>query len=481
MGKSPRGMKEELMIANRRERSADRMHIALMLVSCLVAVCFLVLRPDDASNDFHGHLAYLNHIQREPFSPFGYTGRESWHPPTYYYLAALSEHLGAWFGLRPLKGARIFSIVLYLTYLHFGLRTFRLLFTGRVLWCASLLFIAWPSNFEMSTRINSDSAVIPVYAAVQFYLIRSVLRGDRKDSLRALAVSFVGLVFKTSALVPVAIACLVTTGMFVVARARNPQALQGIRPRWGVTLLCVFLLCVGINCSRLIVYQWQGIEASALHLGGKRPNPLSAANLMALRPWRLVENPFAELSPARCSAAEYAFKTAIFTEQPWLGKGRFLGRIWIVLVLFQLLVTGVCFARRAPVYGGRALMWIRQRRSNAHICAGVQRETGAVDRGREGAELVRWAVLLGLALFPVMALLVFSWKQNWTVCGSYRFVHASLVAWIGLLLMPASTLPDERREGNFLSYLGWLGAFALTTWALVCLLLKLFRPILQWN
>lgn len=464
-----------------RGKGWPKFHVTLLLVSLLVAVCFLFLRPDGASNDFQGHLAYLRHIQSSPWSPFEYTGRESWHPPTYYYVAAFSERMGSWAGLKPLKGARILSIVLFLLYIHFGLRTFRLLFRGRILWCASLLFVVWPSNFEMSTRINSDSALIPIYAAVQFYLIRAALQGDLKDCFRALCASFVGLIFKTSALVPVALACLTTVVMFAITRARNPEVLQGLRARWGFMVVLTFLVCVGINCSRLLVYTWQGIDASTFHLGGNRPNPLTVSELMALRPWRLFEDPFVELSPWRCSAAEYAFKSAIFTEQPWLGKGKFLGRMWTVVAFLQLVVVGIYLVRRAPSLAGRAMRLFARCYVHGRTDVPLPGEKDTSESTVADAEFVRWAILLPLALLPVAALLVFAWRQHWTVCGSYRFVHASLVAWIALLLMPAYTLFDDRCERPTLSRVAWLGAFTLMVWGIACLFLKMFRPFIGWN
>jgi hypothetical protein len=195
----------------------------------------------------------------------------------------------------------------------------------------------------------------------------------------------------------------------------------------------------------------------------------------------MFETPFVELSPTRCSAAEYAFKSAIFTEQPWMGKGKFLGRIWVALVLFQLLVTMLCLARRVPVFGRRAMMWIRRTDDAAQTVTAEQRVEGPVGSESERAELVRWSALLVVAFFPVVALLVFAWKQNWTVCCSYRFVLASLVAWIGLLLMPVFPITHERREGSLLPSIGWLGAFTLMTWGTMCLVLKIFRPLLGWN
>ena len=460
----------------------DRLHTALLLVAFGIAICFLFLRPDNTSNDFNGHVAYLNHLQLQPLDPFSYTGRESWHPPTYYYLAAFAEEIGSRIGLSPLKGARVFSVVLFVLYIHFALRTFRLLFDGRTLWCASVLFIVWPSNYEMSTRLNSDVVLFPVYAAVQFYLLRSVLLGDIQDSLRALCISFGGLLFKTSALVPVAEACLVTAGMCIVLLRRDPHKLKGVLSRWGPTLLLTIVVSVCVNCSRPIVYKLYGIDRPVSHLGGKKSQPLSLTSLAAFRPWRVWENPFSDFNFTRCTAVEFAFKTALFTEQHSLGKGKFLGRMWIVLVFFQLLVAGIYLARRIPVCARRGIGWVRgatisRRSSECSERMPVEME----GRGTNDAELLRCGMLVVLALFPVMAILVFAWKQNLTVCSNYRFVQASLVAWVGLLFMPAYNFMGKHGTQSIGERVAWYGGFTLMTWGIVCVLLKIFHPILGWN
>lgn len=457
-------------------------HTALLAVALSVAVVFLFLRPDTVSNDFGGHLAYLNHIRQEPLSPFGYTGRESWHPPTYYYLTAISEQVGSWLGLRPLRGARLFSIFLYVLYVHFALRSFHLLFQGRMWWCASLLFIAWPSNYELSSRLNSDAALLPIYSAVQFYVLRSVFAANLQDSLRALSVSCVGLLFKTSALVPFAVASVFTVGLSGWLRMRSPERLHRVSRLWIPALIVTFLLCVSVNMSRPVAYWWSGIRHKVSHLGGQQRHVLNATQLLAFRPSNAWENPFSDPRYNKSSALEFAFKSALFTEQPSMGRGKFLGRMWVVLILFQFFIVFVALVRCAPGVVRRGLMLLERSKAAGRLIWDEDENKLSEDypEGRKPA-LLRWGILAVLALLPIIGLLVFTWKQNWVVCSNFRFVQASLVAWIGLLLMPAYGCTNDCQRGALLGRIGWLGAFTITTWGIVCLLLKAFRPWLGWG
>ena len=464
------------------ERAHMWAHTALLAVALSVAVVFLFLRPDTVSNDFGGHLAYLNHIRQEPLSPFGYTGRESWHPPTYYYLTAISEQVGSWLGLRPLRGARLFSIFLYVLYVHFALRSFHLLFQGRMWWCASLLFIAWPSNYELSSRLNSDAALLPIYSAVQFYVLRSVLAANLQDSLRALSVSCVGLLFKTSALVPLAVASVFTAGLSVWLRIRPPEKVSRVSRLWMPGLIVTFLLCVSVNISRPVAYWWSGSRQTVSHLGGQQSRVLNTTQLLAFRLWNTWDNPFSDFRYNRSSALEFAFKSALFTEQPSMGKGKFLGRMWVVLILFQFLIVFVALARYAPGVVRRSLRLGEPSQSPPRVLWDeAESKFGTGESDSRNYALLRWGVLAVLALLPIVGLLVFTWKQNLVVCSNFRFVQASLVAWIGLLLMPAYGCKNDCQRRALLGRIGWLGAFTITTWGIVCLLLKAFRPWLGWG
>jgi hypothetical protein len=458
----------------KKERNKLTIIGVFLAIAVITSLLMLFLRPDVMGNDFSGHKAYLVHVFSNPLDPFSYTGSESWHPPSYYYLTAAGATLGEALGWSALKSARLVSTILYLIYIYFGLLTLRLCLSGWGLMAGALLLILWPSNLELATRLNSDTGVFPVYAATQYYLTRAFVRGQFNDCLRALAIAFLGLTIKTSALVPVALALLAMVGWRLLHRG-SPTPLPNISTGTILKLLALLVVCVSINTSRLIFADSSRSAALSNHLGGSSSQSFSLSELLAFRPDRLIEDPFTHQPFAGSSVLEFMFRTALFTERPFFGEGRLGGQMWICLVLLQLVLLSICISAHAP----KVIRYARDRYGEGRN----SRTADMSDATRSPNSNQDWAVaifLLALCGVAVGSLLGFAVLKRWIVCANYRFVQPSIIAWIALVFVPLQGAWTRPENGCGVGGARRLSAASLSLGALVIFLLKTTRLLPGW-
>lgn len=446
-------------------------HALFMLVALGICLCFLFFKPGQNGNDLKGHHDYLAHIKQNPWDPFGYTSLESWHPPTYYYFGALFDSVVAPLHVKGLSGRRLLSIALYLIYIHFGLRTLRMFLSGSSLIIASILLVVWPSNAELATRFNSDSAVFPIYAAAQFYVARGFLKGCGSDYCRAIAVSLLGLALKTSALAPLFLALVGVSCGLLAGRVRIPADARQ-RTRWELAIVACLLIGATINGSRWLYYQAYDIQLPIKHIGGRGPDPLPLREISAFNPLSLLASPLSVGAPRSNSALEFAFKTALFTEHPSLGTYRVaLGRAWVALVLAQLLMLIVLVAQKCA----SAIRSLKASQAAAEPLARSARNLAA-----RLAPPDAWPLLIMLAV-PVASLVAFTWVKQWFVCANYRFVQPSIVAWIILLVLPLEPSGLTAAASPRVQRFARLGCYALLYWALVSMIFKIFLLNRGWT
>ena len=461
------GEPEALLAKHQRDLKIQRF---LFVIAALSSLWMLHIRPDAMGNDFSGHKAYLQHLQNNPFDPFAYTNHESWHPPTYYYIAGVAAKIGEALGWSAVKGARLISAILYLIYIYFGFLSLRLFLSGWALVASSVLLIAWPSNLELATRVNSDAAIYPIYAATQYYVMRAFLSDRFNDCMRALAISFVGLAFKSSALVPVSIAA-VATGCWLIINCRSWRHRKFISRRTICALVGLFCIGVSINASRFISAKFLGTPISPFYLGGVRTEVFSFFDLLALRPYRLIETPFSQPPFIGSSVMEFALRTAVFTEYPFFTQYRVLAQVLIAGIVLQLVTIAIYLISLVPA----VIRWLRSRCVRACASA-ASSEDLACHRGDSGAadqECLGVLILLMLVSIAVGSLLVFTLLRHWIVCANYRFVQPSIIAWIALVFLPLQGSWRRSKRGAGLWMLWYLGATVLTLVALAIFLLKI--------
>lgn len=121
------------------------------------------LRTHDVGLD-GGHLGYATWIADRLSLPKASDGWTYYHPPLYYILAALVLRTADLLSISRPEALQIFSLVLWLVFLHAAAACLRLSLRGRECWLliATTALVLWPSGIIHSIRIGND---VPTYAA----------------------------------------------------------------------------------------------------------------------------------------------------------------------------------------------------------------------------------------------------------------------------------------------------------------------------
>ena len=114
-----------LYFAMRRELGC---RTAILLALCLLYTGYWYGFHSDYAytNDMMYHVKYTRSLQRDIFGYLRYVAEESWHPPSYYMLAAL--YLRVFEGLTNIDtfpAMRLLSVPMFMAYMLYSLRTLR--------------------------------------------------------------------------------------------------------------------------------------------------------------------------------------------------------------------------------------------------------------------------------------------------------------------------------------------------------------------
>jgi len=160
----------------------------LFLTAVLIWILYAVkLHYSFFSYDTEGHLAYVQYLFRTGQAPISSGGWSFYHPSLYYRFISVfwkMVNFGGGFGEAALmKLAQMFSLVLFILYGYFSLKTvdlfFRCLrgpinikFVSIAYFSSVALFLFWPSNAVFSVRFGND-ILFNFFYALSFYFISS--------------------------------------------------------------------------------------------------------------------------------------------------------------------------------------------------------------------------------------------------------------------------------------------------------------------
>lgn len=266
------------------------------------------------TNDLDGHLAYLRYMSDRWNHPYGYAWKESFHPPLYYFFAGMAYKLASTTGLlHPLLAVRMFSLLLYLTFCCYGLRTLREAITRENLpyYIGCLLVVFWPSSILFATRINNDIALATVWAAAFYYLARG--HRERSTTDLYLAITLTGLAFmiKSTAFIIAAIVGSVILCVLLSGRI----AWRSLKSK-GFTL-SVLLLLLGITVSfGRLIYTSFDPDAAQTHFGGARHDPADLHHFLTFSAAQFVREPFITFY-SEPGFLNYFLKTMLYGQFSW--------------------------------------------------------------------------------------------------------------------------------------------------------------------
>jgi|GEM_PF-3422783 len=238
------------------------------------------------TNDLGGHINYIRYIASNPFDPYGYNGRERWHPPLYYYFAGLVYRISSGlFTVDPLSSVRVFSLALYQIFCWYGLRTLCVIIKNKTpaFYAGVALIIFWPVSILMATRINNDIAMYAAWSASFYYLTVWYTEPTLHRFRYVVATLAICLMIKSNAVIPVGIASATLfyslikqkiSWRYFIAKAQLVNAI-------------LFLFGVFINIGRLLFR-----EESNLHFGGAGGGVVTFASLFGFNLAYFIDHPF---------------------------------------------------------------------------------------------------------------------------------------------------------------------------------------------
>lgn len=302
------------------------------LLSALFCYSFwLHIYPSSGyTNDLNGHIAYAKFMAENWSQAYQYRGPEFFHPPFYYFIAGkLIDFMSADAFINPFLFWRLLSLTCFLTFCFFGLKTIELFFVHKkaILLTTSLIFLFWPLNIIMASRISNDIPQYAAWAAIFYYLFRWLKNEQLKDLAIAIVALGIAFIIKTNAAIPAAI----ILSLVFIHLIKNKNLQSFLKNPSIVHAVLFLLLGLLLNQGRLIHDYILNQTDLAAHLGAGSNDPVSWQHFLGINLKNLFDKPYAHLDPYS-HFLNYFLKTTLFGEFDW-GFKWIAGIMNIVLIL----------------------------------------------------------------------------------------------------------------------------------------------------
>ena len=345
-----------------KKMALSRCIFAASLIYCSIWICLTTYKS--YSHDINGHLSYIKHLSYNSLNPYTYTGRESWNPPLYYYLAAFTLKIQDLLEIKnPYILLRLLSLFLYSTFIWFSLKTFRFwVKEGGLAYYTGVILIAfWPSSVFIAGRINNDVCLYAIWSMMFYYLSKAYKLSDLNSLSTAIIMAGLALMVKSNAIVPLAV---LTGSLAFMAYSLNIRKFLNRKLFIaGLVLAAGFLVNLGRS-----VYSFFDDSASRIHnhFGEASSSYISLEYFLRFDLPEFISRPFISHSELwqnlKISYLNFLFRTSIYGEFTW-GFEKFASFINITYLIFiySLIATAIAasFIKRktqilelAPVYLG---------------------------------------------------------------------------------------------------------------------------------
>ena len=284
---------------------------SLVFLAVLLRVAFFANIPYTTfSNDVDGHVAYVQYILEKHTVPGVDDCWTCYHPPVYYASASPSFVLGECLGLPGTTGLQVFSLLLSVTALLFGLLFLRHLLTGATLGVASVLWAFWPLMILISPRIGNDQMFCLLHVVCLWAGIRYLNEGRGKFLVISVIVAALAMWTKTTAVVTVGTVFLFAVCGYVL----NAKRLRPTKSEVVAWALFVALIA-GVVLQNLLGDA--DLVGNSSGLNGRLRIGNEAFNYIYFDLKSFVEHPFTSAwndEWGRQYFWNYSFKTALFGE-----------------------------------------------------------------------------------------------------------------------------------------------------------------------
>jgi len=337
----------------------------LFLTAVMIWILYAVkLHYSSFSYDTEGHLAYVQYVYRIGQVPISTGGWSFYHPSFYYSCISIFwkiVNFGGNFGEEKLmKLTQVFSLVLFILYNYFSLKTIDLLFRHMGKWINSkftpiaylatvALFLFWPSNAIFSVRFGNDILFNLFYALSFFFITSWWFSRSTLHFVLALIFVSLGVWSKTNAFILLGVIGILLFGNYLLEKEKS-------RFEYFKKLL----LLVGFSMVTLYFSFHEKFEKSsqdtrlvvgnANGLGNGFDVGVGLSNYLVLNPVDFVQIPFTsslEEGKGREFFWFYLLKSSMFGEFSYNAPASILlAKVlsFLLLLLQLLIITGFFFA-----------------------------------------------------------------------------------------------------------------------------------------
>jgi hypothetical protein len=360
---------------------------------------WLHIRPDTLyTADLPDHIRYVLYMMHNWWHPYEYHGGESHQPPIYYMLCGLFiDWLGSFLAASPLALARIFSLLLYMVFVAYGLRTVQENCPTQAL-CrlGAILLVFWPVAVDMATNINNDFAVYALWAPAFYYLSRGYRERQFSHMRAAIMLTGLAMLIKSTSLVLAGIVAGVIVAGCITRRVQWKRLLERkMLLAYGILLLGALGGIGKLIYTKIAYDQSIGMgNVSYLYFAGVSDHALYPLRYyFTFNVWDFISNPFSVFLQEP-GFLNYFLKTALYLQ--W-NHPENIGGIANAINLQLVLILGI-------MIGGCILLFTRQK--------------GAAE------ELI--PMVLGVVI-SLAGIIVFTVMHNDEFCQNLRYVYPVLI------------------------------------------------------
>lgn len=388
-----------------RHTGLDRITSSLLLASLPYFLYWMNFHHYSIyTNDLPGHMSYMLYVSENWNDIYGYWGNEYFQPPPYYMLCALliqmASHLP---DLQPMTIVRLLSLGFYLAFCLYGVHTLRksVVRENLLYYAGVALIVFWPVSILMATRINNDIAVYAPWAAMFYYLIHWHEDGDLPSLHRAMICTGIAFLFKSNAVIPLAIlgACI------LLALCNSRLRLRDLRSRKSLMAFAALGLGILINAGKAIresiIHSPEIVNA---HFGLSSTENPTLSYFLSFHLEQYLRHPF-NIRFQEPDFLSQFLKTMLYGEFTW-AHTQFATALNLLLLLFLCATCCAC------------LIALRARKESLASLA---------------------PHLLAIAL-PLGAIITFYVIKRWMVCEDFRFVLPMLVPLVILFVRSTEAL-----------------------------------------
>lgn len=316
--------------------------------AALSSLFYIHVSSDDVyTNDLGGHLRYIRYIDTHTFSPYHYQDAWEGHqPPLYYYLAAAVRTLTReWIGAdHYFTALRFLSWSFFSVFLLYGTLTLhRLPLSAFARGVATLVFLFWPLNLHMASKISNEPLYYALYAACFYYAFAWYQAGRRRDLAIAWILAGIALLARGNA--------LLLFPMLLLIMAMKPGTLQQIKQAKGYSLLLGLWVA---DCLLLYFRRWMEYLHEPTEIFSKLSGPayigqkveFGLTKLLHFDAGSLLLNPFVRFTN-REMFWDCFFRTMLFGEYRWLGTGMAITLCVGALFWLMLAIAGGILSRHS--------------------------------------------------------------------------------------------------------------------------------------